>query len=234
MKYKQGWAVAVCRIFRPATRPFAVTPLRSVTSICRLEAWLFSNRTAQPGLTQRLLQHVPITQAAASNSAGLRLQLQFSYPIHNLLLVQGASLKPTYPSTSGHKGDFPGHHVTFSFKPQCKRAACFRFRSRYLIAIAAQTIYIACYNTQKRSAIFQQAALAAGNKPKLIFFWKVHNHHLHSQAERYFCLKNGGMTTERYGHTPTCSKYNLAFTVPGDQRPPQPRRTLCRCWSSRI
>lgn len=53
-------------------------------------------------------------------------------------------------------------NIAFSFKLQCIGAVWFRFRSRYLIAIATQTICIACYSAQKRSAMFQQAA---GKKP---------------------------------------------------------------------
>ena len=38
-----------------------------------------------------------------------------------------------------------------------------------MTAITVQTICIICYNAQKHSAIFQQGALAASNKPRDLF-----------------------------------------------------------------
>lgn len=82
------------------------------------------------------------------------------------------------------KATFRVRKELFRLSPSSREQPGFSCRSRDLTAITAQTICISCHNAQKPSAILQQAALTAGNKPRSDFpknnpLFKCNKHYPH-------------------------------------------------------
>lgn len=214
-------------MFRPAFRASGV-------SICRLEL----NCSAGPNAAA--VKARPPHGSHSPHQCGVTIAITILLNRTEFYSTHCSSrAKASDPSPQGspdHKGHFPGYNRTFPFKLQHQGAAWFSSRSRHLTAIATQTICIACHKAQKPSAILQQAALTAGNKPRSVF---PKNNPLFKCTNTTRTLGREAllpMEHEDDDRTPWTylSRIQLGVCHSSAPRPPEPCRIFCRCWSSHI
>lgn len=135
---------------------------------------------------------------------------------------------PRLPQSQSH---FPGCKRTFPFKHQHQLVPGAGTWQQSLLKLC-----VACHNAQKPSAILQQAALTAGNKPRSAFpkdnpLFKCTN--MPHTLGRQVLLPTEHQDDDRTLWT-HLSRIQLGVCHPSAPRPPEPCRTFCRCWSSHI